>query len=42
LCAGCPVLVECGTAATANDERWGVWGGHDRTVRPGRPKKAAA
>jgi hypothetical protein len=42
LCIGCPVITECGAAAIANDERWGVWGGHDRTVRPGRPKKAAA
>jgi hypothetical protein len=42
LCIGCPVIAECREAAIANDERWGVWGGHDRTVRPGRPKKAAA
>jgi hypothetical protein len=42
LCIGCPVITECGAAAAANDERWGVWGGRDRTVRPGRPKKAAA
>ena len=37
---GCPVLVECGEAATANDERHGVWGGRDLTVRPGQKKAA--
>jgi len=42
LCIGCPVFLQCGEAAAANDERWGVWGGRDRTVRPGRPKKVAA
>jgi hypothetical protein len=35
-CRGCPVLVECGEAATANDERHGVWGGRDYTRRPGK------
>jgi hypothetical protein len=35
-CRGCPVLVECGEAAVANDERWGVWAGVDRSVRPGK------
>jgi hypothetical protein len=40
LCIGCPVFVPCGQAAAANDERWGVWGGRDRSVRPGRPKKS--
>jgi hypothetical protein len=39
-CTGCPVLVECGEAAHANDERHGVWGGRDYTRRPGRPKVA--
>jgi hypothetical protein len=38
-CHGCPVLVECGQAATANDERHGVWAGVDRTVRPGQKLK---
>jgi hypothetical protein len=32
----CPVLTECGQAAEANDERWGVWGAVDRSVRPGK------
>jgi Transcription factor WhiB len=35
-CRGCPVLVECGEAAVAHDERWGVWAGVDRSVRPGK------
>lgn len=29
LCTGCPVIVECGEAAEANGERFGVWGGAD-------------
>jgi Transcription factor WhiB len=32
-CAGCPVIVECGQAADARDERWHVWGGVDYTRR---------
>jgi Transcription factor WhiB len=34
-CAGCPVWVECGESAQANDERWGVWAGREseRTSR---------
>jgi hypothetical protein len=32
-CRGCPVFVECGEAAAANDERWGVWNAVDRSVR---------
>jgi hypothetical protein len=40
LCIGCPVFIECGGAATANDERFGVWAAVDRSVRPG--KKLAA
>jgi hypothetical protein len=39
-CAGCPVWAECRNAAETHDERWGVWGGRDRTVRPGRKKAA--
>jgi hypothetical protein len=31
LCAGCPVLVECRSSATARGERFGVWGGIDQT-----------
>lgn len=41
MCAGCPVLTECGEAARANDERFGVWGGADRTRRPKHGKEAA-
>jgi hypothetical protein len=33
-CAGCPVSIECGDAAVAVGERWGVWSGVDRTPRP--------
>jgi hypothetical protein len=32
----CPVLTECGQAAEANDERWGVWGGTDHSQRSGK------
>lgn len=32
-CAGCPVLELCGEDAEAQDERFGVWGGQDRTPR---------
>jgi hypothetical protein len=32
-CHGCPVGRECGEAAEANDERWGVWNAVDRSVR---------
>jgi hypothetical protein len=45
LCRGCPVLAECDAAATANGERWGVWGGKDftRSSKSGpKPKSAAA
>ncbi len=31
-CVGCPVLVECGAAADEHGERFGTWGGTDRTV----------
>jgi hypothetical protein len=39
-CAGCPVIVECGQAADARDERWHVWGGRDYTRKP-RAQQAA-
>jgi hypothetical protein len=32
----CPVLTECGLAAIANRETYGVWGGRDYTQRPGK------
>ena len=33
-CAGCPVLDAC--AEVGQHERFGVWGGRDVTVRPGK------
>lgn len=36
LCRGCPVIIPCGQAATARQERWGVWGGRDFSRKPGR------
>jgi hypothetical protein len=42
LCVGCPVQMECWSAANARRERWGVWGSVDFTVKParlGRPPK---
>lgn len=33
-CAGCPVLDAC--AAAGQHERFGVWGGRDVTVKPGK------
>ncbi len=39
-CAGCPVMAECGAAADEHDERFGVFGGTDRTtLTPTRPKR---
>jgi hypothetical protein len=38
LCDQCPVLTICGQTAELRDERWGEWGGVDRSVRPGRKK----
>lgn len=37
-CTGCPILTECRAAATDNDERFGVWGGHDYTSQPGQAR----
>jgi hypothetical protein len=34
LCRGCPVVAPCGEAAVARGERFGVWGGRDRTRHP--------
>jgi hypothetical protein len=33
MCGGCPVISECGDAADANGERFGVWSGRDYTCR---------
>jgi hypothetical protein len=41
-CHGCPVFEPCGTAAEARQERFGVWGGRDRTVTPGKKAQQAA
>src|SRR5215218_5034178 len=35
-CKRCPVLVLCRQAAEERDERFGVCGGVDRSIRPGR------
>jgi hypothetical protein len=40
LCRGCPVIQPCRTAATANNETFGVFGGKDFTRRPGKKKAA--
>ena len=40
LCRHCPVETVCRDTAEQRDERWGVWGGVDRSVRPGRKKAA--
>jgi hypothetical protein len=34
LCRACPVLAECGEAARARGERFGVWGAVDFTRNP--------
>ncbi|WP_374969928.1 WhiB family transcriptional regulator [Terrabacter sp. BE26] len=33
-CDGCPCITECGTAANETKERFGVFGGQDRTPQP--------
>lgn len=33
-CAPCPILDLCNTTAKVARERWGVWGGRDRTPKP--------
>ncbi len=38
-CTGCPVLVECGAAADEHGERFGVFGGRDRTPAPPARKR---
>ena len=40
-CAGCAVLDECGSAADEHDEKFGVWGGRDRTAATTRRRAAA-
>jgi len=40
LCVGCPVVTECGQYADTGKEKFGVWGGQDRTPRPGPRRKA--
>lgn len=41
LCAGCPVHLECWAVAVARKERFGVWGGVDRTQHPNGRAKAS-
>ena len=44
LCKPCPLLDACAALADEGDERWGIWGGIDRspTSRPaGRPRRAS-
>ena len=41
LCAGCAVLTECGAAADEHDERFGVFGGVDRTPPPASRRRSA-
>jgi len=40
-CAGCPVLAGCGAAADEHDERFGVFGGVDRTPPPVSRRRSA-
>jgi hypothetical protein len=40
LCDHCPVLTVCRDTAEQRDERRGVSGGVDRSIRPGRKKAA--
>jgi len=40
LCSGCPALAECGEAARARGERFGVWGGADFTRNPKARKES--
>ena len=42
LCDHCPVVDPCRHTAEQHDERFGVFGGRDFSIRPGRPKKKAA
>lgn len=39
-CSGCPILEACRQNAELLDERFGVWGGVDRTKRPAKLKNA--
>jgi Transcription factor WhiB len=41
LCDHCPVLTVCRDTAEQRDERWGVWGGVDRSIRPGGQQMTA-
>jgi hypothetical protein len=38
LCIGCPVLIECWSAAKGQGVTWGVWGSIDFTRKPNRAK----
>lgn len=41
LCRNCPVILECWSVAVARKERFGVWGGVDRTRHPNGKAKAS-
>jgi hypothetical protein len=42
LCSGCPVIRECGEAASARGEKFGVWAAEDKTPpKPVATGKAA-
>jgi hypothetical protein len=41
-CVGCPVYDPCGQAAEARQEKFGTWGGRDRTVVPGGKEAASS
>jgi Transcription factor WhiB len=41
LCSGCPVQLECWSAANARNEKFGVWGGVDRTKVPAKAGAAS-
>ncbi|MFL6047448.1 MAG: WhiB family transcriptional regulator [Propionibacteriaceae bacterium] len=42
MCSGCCVWDECGAAAAANRESFGVWASRDRTRAPGSKKRIEA
>ena len=41
LCGGCPVELACWDVARARNEKFGVWGGVDRTQHPNGRSKAS-
>jgi WhiB family transcriptional regulator, redox-sensing transcriptional regulator len=41
ICAGCPVVRECGEFAGRHDTRTGIWAGLDYSMLPGRQPAGA-